>query len=231
MIIVVRAKGVEEAYGDVLVIPIYRPKPSSDALDKLRGLSKNTWDNVVFMSEPAVEYAHMVAPRPFWRRCIAVGPSTASEVGELYGQRCIVPEEYSSMGVIELLRRLGGLTLVLRSKTHTVDEFAVLGDSVVELGLYELEVLQDNVARLGRLINDNESHGLRYAIVVTSPMVAKAICNMLAKAKGAVVVAIGPTTSRELATLNISHVVSREHTIAASIETARKILSEVSGGQ
>jgi len=230
-IVVIRAKDEGLARGQgVVEVPILKPIPNDEELGRLRELCMKRWDVVVFMSTTAVKYAYDVVKQPCWVRCMAVGPSTRAVVEEYFHDSCLVPNEYSSMGLLQMLRHIDGKVLVLRSMEHALDLFKELGDRVVELGLYGLTLINEELAKLKELLSEVESSGVKYAVVVTSPRVAREVSSMLTNLRNAIIVAIGPVTSRELDRLNIPHRVAAVHTIDGAMEEARLALRELNKG-
>lgn len=227
MIIVIRAKGEEVIKEpDVIEVPILKPMPDEQALSKLRELCSRRWDVVVFMSSVAAEYMRRVINDPCWVNCLAVGPSTGLAVKELFGVECAIPRDYSSIGLLELLRGMSGDVLVVRSMEHSGSLFTELGSRVTEVGVYRLTLVSEELTKLSNILNVEESHGGNYAVIVTSPRVAREVANLLRGLRHAVVVAIGPVTSGELRRLGIGHVVAEVHTISGAVNKARMILSE-----
>ncbi|WP_291766260.1 uroporphyrinogen-III synthase [Caldivirga sp. UBA161] len=227
-IIVIRAKGEEGIRGEgVIEVPVLKPIPDQDALRRLRELCLRRWDVAVFMSTIAVEYAHSVVKDPCWCKCMAIGPSTAEAVRKLYSDECIIPSEYSSIGLLRMLKGLNGHVLVIRSMEYSNSQFNELGGAVTEVGLYRLSVNVDELSKLKALINEREAAGSPYALVVTSPKVAREVSGILLDLRHALIVAIGPTTSRELRVLNIPHRVARIYTIDGAVNEAKRALSGV----
>ncbi|WP_291998664.1 uroporphyrinogen-III synthase [Caldivirga sp.] len=226
-IIVIRAKGEEGIRGEgVIEVPVLKPIPDNDALRRLRELCSRKWDIVVFMSTVAVEYTYSVVKDPCWVKCMAVGPSTAAAVRSLFNSECVTPSEYSSLGLLNLLRGFNGSILVIRSMEYGNSQFSELGGIVTEIGLYRLSAINDELSKLKALINEKEESGSPYALVITSPRVAREVGSILVNLRQALIIAIGPTTSRELSRLNIPHRVSRVYTIDGAINEAKLALNK-----
>ena len=226
-IIVIRAKGEEKITGEgVIEVPVLKPIPDQDALRRLKELCLRKWDVAVFMSTVAVEYAHSVVKDSCWVKCMAVGPSTAEAVRRLYNDECLIPSEYSSIGLLRMLKGINGNILVIRSMEYNNSQFNELGGAVTEVGLYRLSVNVDELRKLRALINEREASGGPYALVVTSPKVAREVSSILLNLRHALIIAIGPTTSRELSRLSIPHRVAEVHTIDGAVNEAKRALSE-----
>ncbi|ABW02718.1 uroporphyrinogen-III synthase [Caldivirga maquilingensis] len=224
-IIVIRAKGEEGIRGEgVIEVPVLKPIPDQNALRRLEELCSRRWDVVVFMSTVAVEYTYSVVKDPCWVRCMAVGPSTAAAVRRLYNNECLIPSEYSSMGLLRMLRGFNGSILVIRSMEYSNSLFNELG-GVTEIGLYRLSVNEDELSKLKALINEREAAGSPYALIITSPRVAREVSGILLNLRRALIVAIGPTTAKELSMLNIPHSIAKVYTIDGAVNEAKHALS------
>ena len=225
-IIVIRAKGEEGIREEgVIEVPVLKPIPDQGALMRLRELCSRRWDAVVFMSTVAVEYTYSVVKDSCWVKCLAIGPSTAAAVRKLYNNDCLIPSEYSSIGLLRILRDFNGSILVIRSMEYSSSQFNELGDAVTEIGLYRLSVNADELSKLKILINERESAESPYALIITSPRVAREVSSILLNLRWALIVAIGPTTAKELSRLNIPHRIAKVYTIDGAVNEAKHALS------
>ncbi len=171
-------------------------------------------DYLVVMS-PAVAQAVDVREVARRFRCvICVGPATAAAVGS-----CVVPREYTSYGVAQLLKALApGRVVVLRSSAGN-DVLRSLIPDVVEVPVYDVEIDEAKLREAARIIA-----GAR-AAVLTSSAVAEAVARFV-DLSHKLVVAIGAVTAKKLAELGVPHVVAEETTIESAVGTAWRELEK-----
>jgi len=151
-------------------------------------------------------------------RCvICVGPATAAAVGS-----CVVPREYTSYGVAQLLKALApGRVVVLRSSAGN-DVLRSLIPDVVEVPVYDVEIDEAKLREAARIVA-----GAR-AAVLTSSAVAEAVARFV-DLSHKLVVAIGAVTAKKLAELGVPHVVAEEATIESAVGTAWRELEKAGG--
>jgi len=148
---------------------------------------------------------------------ICVGPSTAAAVGS-----CVVPREYTSYGVAQLLKALApGRVVVLRSSAGN-DVLKSLLPDVVEIPAYDVAIDEAKLREAASALASAR------AVVLTSSAVAEAVARSV-DLSGKLVVAIGAVTSGKLAELGMPHVVAEEATIEAAVKTAWRELKKVEG--
>lgn len=170
-------------------------------------------DYLVIMS-PAVAEAVDVAKIAERFKCvICVGPSTAARVG-----KCVVPREYTSYGIAELLKSLApGRVVVLRSSSGN-EVLRSLVPGVVEVAAHDIVIDEERVKEVAGILSRAE------AVILTSAKVAEAVAKYV-DLRGRTVVAIGRVTSQKLAQLGIPHLVSQEATIESAVKAALRALS------
>ncbi len=133
---------------DVVELRIVKPVPILSEIEQAR--ENRSCDAAVFMSSIAVEIVNSHGINPDARYVIAVGPDTASSIRTLLGRKdVLVPGDYTSTGVVNLLRELASrqgirVVYVYRSAHESRTLVENLGGvlNVREFSLYEL--LPDN---------------------------------------------------------------------------------------
>jgi uroporphyrinogen-III synthase len=224
-------KFIEAKGGIPYYIPAIEIKPLSNLEPVKRFITElqaGKVDYVILMSTNGVKYLFAVAEsldqadelRKGMAKSfvIGVGPRTAQEL-EAYGVKVdLVPEKYSSEGLLEVLKPKNVAGKVIRiprttSATPTLtDQLTAMGANVQEIHVYESGLPVDEA--LKAKFFEDLTCGRIDAILFGSGLSAKNIFKMLTEkapmeklreimAKKVVVVAIGPTTAQALKELNI----------------------------
>lgn len=177
---------------DVIQVPVIDIVPNEDVISKV---SLNGVNYVIIMSTTVVRYVSEKLRRLNNDvKVIGVGPQTCNEVEKL-GVACIVPREFSSYGIIDMMRSLPrGKVVVLRSlrggNNYVINELRKLNYDVIEYGLYDVGGPNPvGVEITCRLINYVDY------VVFMSPMTYEAVRNCVRdKLRGKSVIAIGRVT-------------------------------------
>lgn len=224
-------KLIEERGGVPYYIPAIEIKPLSNPLGVkhfIAELESGKVDYVMLMSTNGVKYLFSVAESLNQTRqltnglgktfVIAVGPRTAKELEAYNVHVGLIPEKYSSEGIIECLKgkELAGKTIRIprtTSATPTLnDQLKALGADVEEIHVYESGLPVDEGLK-ARFLEDLTA-GKINAILFGSGLSAKNIFKMITEkvsiekireilAKKVTVVAIGPTTAEALVELGV----------------------------
>ncbi len=222
----IQAKGGIPYYIPAIEIkPLSNPEPVKRFISELQA---GKVDYVVLMSTNGVKYLFEVAEslnqadqlRAGMAKSfvIGVGPRTAQEL-EAYGVHVdLVPQKYSSEGLLEVLtpKKVAGKTIRIprtTSATPTLtDQLKAMGADVQEIHVYESGLPVDE--GLKAKFFEDLSSGRIDAVLFGSGLSAKNIFKMLTEkapmeklreimAKKVAVVAIGPTTAEALKELNV----------------------------
>lgn len=165
---------------------------------------------------------------------IAIGPKTKKELEKHKIKVNIVPESYSSEGIIEKVKKIGirnKFVIIPRSREgneYLVEELNSLGAKVTEIPIYECIAPSDN-SRISVFIKDLIEKKID-VITFTSPSTAQYLFKLSAKfitngdlrklLNGIVVVAIGPTTKGALKELGIeTDLMPSKYTIEAMLDS------------
>ncbi|MEM0463248.1 uroporphyrinogen-III synthase [Pyrobaculum sp.] len=177
-----------------------------------RGVEVPDGDYLVVMSPAVADAVDVAALAGRFRCVICVGPSAAARVG-----KCVVPREYTSYGIAELLKSLApGRVVVLRSSSGN-EVLRSLVPNVVEVAVYDLVIDEERVREVAGILSRAE------AVVLTSAKVAEAVAKYV-DLSGKTVVAIGRVTSQKLAQLGVLHLVADEATIKSAVEAALRAI-------
>ncbi|MGD6932616.1 MAG: uroporphyrinogen-III synthase [Candidatus Bathyarchaeia archaeon] len=216
----IQAKGGVPYYIPAIEIkPLSNPEPVKRFITELQA---GQVDYVILMSTNGVKYLFAVAEslnQSDALRCglsrsfvIGVGPRTAQEL-EAYGVHVnLVPEKYSSEGLLEVLKPKDIAGKVIRiprttSATPTLnDQLTAMGADVKEIHVYESSLPVDET--LKTQFFEDLTGGRIDAILFGSGLSAKNIFKMLTEKatmeqlrrllKKVTIVAIGPTTAQAL---------------------------------
>jgi len=225
--ILIKAKGGIPYYIPAIDIkPLNNPKPLSRFITELQ---TGTVDYVILMSTNGVKYLFEAAQNINQTNAllqglkqtfvIGVGPRTAQEL-ETYGVRVdLVPEKYSSEGLLEVLTAKDIVGKVIRIPRTTSaaptlnNQLTAMGADVQEIHVYESGLPIDE--NLKNKFYEDLSGGRIDAILFGSGLSAKNIFKMLTEktpieqlqkliTEKITIVAIGPTTAQALKELNIN---------------------------
>jgi uroporphyrinogen-III synthase len=224
-------KLIQDKNGIPYYIPAIEIKPfSNPELVKhfITELQTGTVDYVILMSTNGVKHlfeaAQSINQIDTLRRGLAkssvigVGPRTAQEL-EAYGVRVdLVPEKYSSEGLLEVLtaKEVAGKVIRIPRTTSAAptlcNQLVAMGADVQEIYVYESGLPIDE--ELKNKFYEDLTNGRIDAILFGSGLSAKNIFKMLTEktsieqlrkllAEKVAIVAIGPTTAQALQELNI----------------------------
>lgn len=222
----IEAKGGIPYYIPAIEIkPLSNPEPVKQFITELQA---GKVDYTILMSTNGVKHLFAVAEsisQTDALRCglersfvIGVGPRTAQEL-EAYGVHVdLVPEKYSSEGLLEVLKPRGVKGKVIRiprttSATPTLtDQLTAMGADVQEIHVYESSLPVDDA--LKTKFYEDLKNGRINAVLFGSGLSAKNIFKMLSEkasmeqlrrlfAEKVTVVAIGPTTAQALEELAV----------------------------
>jgi uroporphyrinogen-III synthase len=224
--ILIQAKGGIPYYIPAIEIrPLNNPEPVKRFIAELQ---KGVVDYVILMSTNGVKHlfdaAQTINQIDALRAglvkssVIGVGPRTAQEL-EAYGVHVdIVPEKYSSEGLLDILtvNEVAGKVIRIPRTTSAAptlrNQLTEMGADVQEIYVYESSLPVDE--NLKNKFNDDLTNGRIDAILFGSGLSAKNIFKMLTEktpieqlrkilAEKITIIAIGPTTAQALKELDI----------------------------
>jgi uroporphyrinogen-III synthase len=226
------------------------PKDPKFVEEFISTIKKNEHDYCVFMSSQAVNVLFDLAMKINKtenvisalnsRTIIAVGPKTRWSLINHRIDVKMVPERYSSEGLIELfskMDRIKGKRIIIprsgASKEFVRKSLSDLGMIVDELFLYTLRTSQTNSIwkNFTLLLEQKEVD----AIIFTSASTVESFFEIMQKLSYnthsllkavKAVIAIGPLTNEELIKRNIRSLEAKEHTIKGTFELAKAVLGE-----
>ena len=194
---------------DVIQIPIIDITPNEETINNV---SLENVNYIIIMSTTVVKYlGEKIRQLNSNVRVIGVGPRTCSEVKKL-GIACDMPREFSSHGIVEMMRELPrGRIVILRSlrgSDYVINGLRGLGYDAIEYGIYDVRPNPISVSIACRLINYVDY------VVFMSPMTYEAMRNCAKdELRGRTVVAIGRITANHIRSDGINPLTPSEYTL------------------
>ncbi|HEY7227899.1 MAG TPA: uroporphyrinogen-III synthase [Nitrososphaeraceae archaeon] len=243
---------VKEQGGTPISLPTTKltPLDSHQFIKKFIDISTKKYAYYIFMSPNSVEIfvrlvrennlTHLLQEQLKKSDVIAIGPSTRKklEVNDIYVKW--VPSDYSSNGILKLIEKLslkpGSRIMIPRSgasNSFLKDRLSSMGLILDEFYIYfpQIETLNQTWIEFSKEFENNRVQ----VLIFTSPSAVRfffsIMNNMILNFRGYLknvdaLISIGPNTTRELVSRNISPVESGVHTIEGTIELAKRILSK-----
>lgn len=223
---------IERRGGKPFFLPTIEIKGTRDlsAVKKfVEALGKNEVDYVIFMSVNGVQQLFEAAEGLGLREqlterlnatvTMAVGPKTAEALESSRIRVRVIPEKYTSEGIVQSLKLRGafGKTIYIPRTSQAPPELAEklreMGNRVQEIHVYESQLPRDH--ELNAQFLRDLKRGKIDAVVFSSALGAKNLIDMLKEACSpkelielikakTVIVAIGPTTAKMLSEMGLS---------------------------
>jgi uroporphyrinogen-III synthase len=239
-------RAIEERGGKSYILPtieIQAPRDLSAAKAFFQALSARKADYVILMSVNGVQHLLVIAKsmgitdevkRNFRNTVVvAVGPKTAKELETNGIHVDLVPEKYTSEGILQCLqqRHVEGKAIFIPRTSEAPPELGeklrTMGNRVEEIHIYHSELPTDDV--LAEKFVKDLAEGKTDAILFTSSLGVRNFFEMLKHViseeklkhlieKNIVTVAIGPTTAKTLTEAGVKvHVMPQEHTLDGAL--------------
>jgi uroporphyrinogen-III synthase len=228
---------VKEQGGRAIVVPAIEIVPAGAQVGQefLALLKKKRHNYCAFMSAQAAAVLiglvgeEQIQSALKGTTVIAVGPKTKEELEKHGIPVDLMPDKYSSIGLVEMLARKdpsGKRIIVPRSSEAT--EFAAkalydLGMTVDEISLYGVHTHASDTPtwrEFRSLLAEKKVD----AIVFTSASNVRSFFEIMQPdIKDVAVISIGPFTSAELRKKNIDHLEAGSHTVRGTVDVARRL--------
>jgi uroporphyrinogen-III synthase len=224
------------------------PKVTEEFISRIK---ENKHDYCLFMSSQAVEVLFKLSRRLNKTEeirsvlnsttIVAVGPKTSSSLKRKGINVAMMPEMYSSQGIIKLFLKKDGVRgkKVIIPRSAASNEFVrngliALGMIVDELFIYD--VLTANIDNIWYefvillkekkidVIVFTSSSAVQSFFVIMSRLSCD-VASSLADVKA--IISIGPLTTAELTKRNVCSLEAREHTIKGTFDLAKDALSQI----
>lgn len=230
---------VSDEGGRALAIPAIEIVPAGKevAQEFLNILEKERHDYCAFMSAQAVRVlfglvdAKKLADRMKDTKVIAVGPKTGQELESKGFRVDMMPEKYSSIGLVELLSRGSKGKKIIIPRSGEANDFVANALSELGMKVYEVFLYGTRTAGVGKEwkeFGDLLSQSKIDAIVFTSASNVRGFFEIMRKElpKGVRAISIGPFTTAELEKRGIKCHEAKEHTIKGTVEVAKRLLTD-----
>lgn len=224
--------------GRALAIPAIEIVPADRKVAQkfIASLEKKNHDYCAFMSAQAVRVLFDTAPDAAGAlkktSVIAVGPKTKQELEEHGVKVDMMPDKFSSIGLVELLSKndVKGKRIIIPRSGEANDfaakELTDLGMKVDEIFLYRTRTAKvtQEWKGFGSLLAQDKVD----AVVFTSASNVRSFFEIMKKMrkkmpKGVKTISIGPFTTAELAKRKIRCHEADDHTIKGTVKAARKL--------
>ncbi len=199
----------------------------------LEKLQSKKYDYCAFMSSQAVKVIFDLAgekamPALNYTTVIAVGPKTRQSLKEHGIQVKLVPDKFSSAGLVEMLSKLKpARKKIIIPRSSEANEFAAqaltaLGMQVDEVFLYAVQTSKPSPvwSEFSSLLQKKQVD----AVIFTSASSVSSFFEIMGSVqldKLTLVISIGPFTSKELRKRKIKCLEAEEHTLVGTFELAR----------
>jgi uroporphyrinogen-III synthase len=234
---------VRQEGGTPLALPTIDvvPKGPEAAKEFMQLLERKKHEYCAFMSPQAVNILFDMAGKEAAlalkaTTVIAVGPKTKESLEERGVQVRLMPDKFSSTGLVELLSALKvKKEKIIIPRSGAANEFAT--KALEDLGMKVDEVLLYTVRAAPVTFAWNEFSAMLLqkkvdAIIFTSASSVSSFFEIMGKVSEgslqldrlAKVVSIGPFTSKELKARQVKYFEAEEHTVKGTLDLARKIL-------
>ena len=239
--------------GRTISLPVIDIEPKNPKVvdEFINTVKEKRCDYCAFMSSQAVEVLFNLARRINKtgeiisalnsRTIVAIGPRTRLSLIKHGIDVKIVPEKYSSEGLIEHFSKMDfvkGKSIIIprseASKKFVLKALSDLGMSVDELFLYN--VLTSNIDSSWKDFTSLLKQKKVDALIFTSASTVRSFFEIMQRLTGSntnsllnsvnAIISIGPFTNEELGKRNIRSLEAKEHTIRGTFELAKIILRE-----
>jgi uroporphyrinogen-III synthase len=236
--------------GKTILLPVIDIKPKNPKVveEFFKSVNEKKYDYCTFMSSQAVNVLFDLAETINRvgelisilnsRTIIAIGPKTRQTLINHRIDVKIIPEKYSSEGLVDLFSKIdfvkGKKIIILRSeasKEFLIKALSDLGMTAEELFLYNVLTsnINNNWNDFTLLLEQKKIDAIIFTSASSVRSFFEIIQNLLGNVNSLLdsvkaIIAIGPFTNRELTKRNIQSLEAKEHTIRGTFELAKSVL-------
>lgn len=226
------------------------PIDSHNFCQKFSDISSKKYEYYMFMSPNSVEVflkmvkennlRYILDEQLMKSKVIAIGPSTKQKLQSNNIPVACMPDNYSSSGLFELMRKLSPKpgTRILSPRSGASNSFMkeklnLIGIILDEFHIYypQTETVDEIWVDFSKRISNKRVD----VIIFTSPSAVRYFFSIMQQTlsnfreclyNAEAIISIGPNTSKELISRNVHSIESKEHTINGTLLMAKKILSK-----
>lgn len=226
------------------------PIESHDFCQKFSDISSKKYEYYMFMSPSSVEVflkmvkennlSHILEEQLMKSKVIAIGPSTKQKLESNNISVAWMPDDYSSSGLLELMRKLSPKpgARILSPRSGASNSFMKVKLNSIGIILDEFHVYYPQIETLDQIWVDFSkkiSNNRIDVLIFTSPSAVRYFFSIMHQVLSNfieyfqnidAIISIGPNTTKELISRNVASVESEEHTINGTLQLAKRILSK-----
>lgn len=243
---------VKQEGGTPISLPTMKliPIDSRTFSQKFSDISSKKFEYYLFMSPNSVEVflkmvkennqSQILEEQLMKSKVIAIGPSTKQKLESNNIPVAWMPDDYSSSGLLDLMRKLSPKpgTCIMSPRSGASNSFMKeklnsIGIILDEFHIYypQIETIDQIWIDFSKKISDKRVD----VIIFTSPSAVRCFFSIMQQVLSNfkeyfqsidAVISIGPNTTKELISRNVSSMESKEHTINGTLRLAMRIISK-----
>ena len=173
-------------------------------------------------------------------KVIAIGPSTKQKLQSNNIPVACMPDNYSSSGLFELMRKLSPKpgTRIMSPRSGASNSFMKEKLNSIGIILDEFHIYYPQIETINKIWIDFSkkiSNKRVDVLIFTSPSAVRYFFSIMLQVLSNfreyfqsidAIISIGPNTTKELISRNVSSIESKEHTINGTLRLAKRILSK-----
>ena len=226
------------------------PIDSYNFCQKFSNISSKKYGYYMFMSPNSVEVflkmvkennlSHILEEQIMKSKVIAIGPSTKQKLQSNNIPVACMPDNYSSSGLFELMRKLSPKpgTRIMSPRSGASNSFMKEKLNSIGIILDEFYIYYPQIETINKIWIDFSkkiSNKRVDVLIFTSPSAVRYFFSIMHQVLSNfreyfqsidAIISIGPNTTKELISRNVSSIESKEHTINGTLRLAKRILSK-----
>ena len=226
------------------------PIDSHNFCQKFSNISSKKYEYYMFMSPNSVEVflkmvkennlSHILEEQIMKSKVIAIGPSTKQKLESNNIPVACMPDNYSSSGLFELMRKLSPKpgTRIMSPRSGASNSFMKEKLNSIGIILDEFHIYYPQIETINKIWIDFSkkiSNKRVDVLIFTSPSAVQYFFSIMHQVLSNfreyfqsidAIISIGPNTTKELISRNVSSIESKEHTINGTLLLAKRILSK-----
>jgi uroporphyrinogen-III synthase len=226
------------------------PIDSQNFCQKFSNITSKKYEYYMFMSPNSVEVflkmvkennlSHILEEQIMKSKVIAIGPSTKQKLESNNIPVSCMPDNYSSSGLFELMRKLSPKpgTRIMSPRSGASNSFMKEKLNSIGIILDEFHIYYPQIETINKIWIDFSkkiSNKRVNVLIFTSPSAVRYFFSIMHQVLSNfreyfqsidAIISIGPNTTEELISRNVSSIESKEHTIDGTLRLAKRALSK-----
>lgn len=184
--------------------------------------------------------SHILEEQIMKSKVIAIGPSTKQKLESNNIPVACMPDNYSSLGLFELMRKLSPKqgTRIMSPRSGASNSFMKQKLNSIGIILDEFHIYYPQIETINKIWIDFSkkiSNKRVNVLIFTSPSAVRYFFSIMHQVLSNfreyfqsidAIISIGPNTTKELISRNVSSIESKEHTIDGTLRLAKRALSK-----